>query len=71
LRDDIVARLGAAPIHLPPLRSRVEDSGVLLAHFFLLANPEPKLEQPACRRCACTCPLNVRELKKNRATRRS
>ena len=33
LRDDIVGRLGAAPMHLPPLRSRVEDLGVLTAHF--------------------------------------
>jgi transcriptional regulator with GAF, ATPase, and Fis domain len=29
LRDDIVARLGAAPIHLPPLRNRIEDLGAL------------------------------------------
>ena len=33
LRDDIVGRLGAAPIYLPPLRNRVEDLGVLTAHF--------------------------------------
>ena len=33
LRDDIVARLGAAPIHLPPLRDRIEDIGALTAHF--------------------------------------
>ena len=33
LRDDIVARLGAAPIHLPPLRNRIEDLGALVAHF--------------------------------------
>jgi transcriptional regulator with PAS, ATPase and Fis domain len=33
LRDDIVARLGAAPIHLPPLRDRIEDLGALAAHF--------------------------------------
>jgi transcriptional regulator with PAS, ATPase and Fis domain len=64
LRDDIVARLGAAPIHLPPLRSRVEDLGVLIAHF-LRANPEPKLEQPAFRAlCLHGWPLNVRELEK-------
>jgi transcriptional regulator of acetoin/glycerol metabolism len=64
LRDDIVARLGAAPIHLPPLRSRIEDLGVLIAHF-LRANPEPKLEQPAFRAlCLHGWPLNVRELEK-------
>jgi len=33
LRDDIVARLGAAPIHLPPLRNRIEDLGALVGHF--------------------------------------
>ena len=64
VREDIVARLGAAPIHLPPLRSRVEDLGVLIAHF-LRANPEPKLEQPAFRAlCLHGWPLNVRELEK-------
>src|SRR3954468_14283622 len=64
LRDDIVARLGGAPIHLPPLRSRVEDLGVLIAHF-LRANPEPKLEQPAFRAlCLHGWPVNVRELEK-------
>jgi DNA-binding NtrC family response regulator len=64
LRDDIVARLGAAPIHLPPLRSRIEDLGVLIAHF-LRANPEPKIEQPAFRAlCLHGWPLNVRELEK-------
>jgi transcriptional regulator with PAS, ATPase and Fis domain len=64
LRDDIVARLGAAPIHLPPLRSRIEDLGVLIAHF-LRATPEVRLEQPAFRAlCVHGWPLNVRELEK-------
>ena len=64
LRDDIVARLGAAPIHLPPLRNRIEDLGVLIAHF-LRASPELKLEQPAFRAlCLHGWPLNVRELEK-------
>ncbi len=64
LRDDIVARLGAAPIHLPPLRSRIEDLGALIAHF-LRATPEIKLEQPAFRAlCLHGWPLNVRELEK-------
>jgi transcriptional regulator with PAS, ATPase and Fis domain len=64
LRDDIVARLGAAPIHLPPLRNRVEDLGALVAHF-LRATPGVTFEQPAFR--ALTLhgwPLNVRELEK-------
>jgi DNA-binding NtrC family response regulator len=64
LRDDIVARLGAAPIHLPPLRSRIEDLGALVAHF-LRATPGVKFEQPAFRAlCLHGWPLNVRELEK-------
>jgi DNA-binding NtrC family response regulator len=64
LRDDIVARLGAAPIHLPPLRNRIEDLGALTAHF-LRASPGVKLEQPAFRAlCLHGWPLNVRELEK-------
>jgi transcriptional regulator with PAS, ATPase and Fis domain len=64
LRDDIVARLGAAPIYLPPLRSRLEDLGALIAHF-LRATPGVTLEQPAFRAlCLHAWPLNVRELEK-------
>jgi transcriptional regulator with PAS, ATPase and Fis domain len=64
LRDDIVARLGAAPIHLPPLRNRVEDLGALAAHF-LRGTPSVKFEQPAFRALALYgWPLNVRELEK-------
>jgi transcriptional regulator with PAS, ATPase and Fis domain len=64
LRDDIVARLGAAPIHLPPLRSRLEDLGALIA-YFLRDTPGVTLEQPAFRAlCLHTWPLNVRELEK-------
>jgi DNA-binding NtrC family response regulator len=64
LRDDIVARLGAAPIHLPPLRNRVEDLGALVAHF-LRATPGVTFEQPAFRAlCLHAWPLNVRELEK-------
>ncbi|HEY2728765.1 MAG TPA: sigma 54-interacting transcriptional regulator [Polyangia bacterium] len=64
LRDDIVARLGAAPIHLPPLRDRIEDLGALVAHF-LRATPGVTFEQPAFRAlCLHAWPLNVRELEK-------
>jgi DNA-binding NtrC family response regulator len=64
LRDDMVARLGAAPIHLPALRTRIEDLGALMAHF-LRATPEVKLEQPTFRAlCLHGWPLNVRELEK-------
>jgi len=64
MRDDIVARLGAAPIHLPPLRNRVEDLGALAAHF-LRGTPDVKFDQPAFRALALYgWPLNVRELEK-------
>ena len=64
LRDDMVARLGAAPIHLPALRDRVEDLGALIA-YFLRATPGAKLDQPAFRAlCLHAWPLNVRELEK-------
>ena len=65
LRDDIVGRLGAAPIYLPPLRNRVEDLGVLTAHFLARASSSAKFEQPAFRALALHgWPLNVRELEK-------
>ena len=65
LRDDIVARLGAAPIHLPPLRNRVEDLGALTGHFLGRASSGAKFEQPAFRALALHAwPLNVRELEK-------
>ena len=50
LRDDIVARLGAAPIHLPPLRNRIEDLGALIGHFLAGVPAQgPRFEQPAFR----------------------
>jgi transcriptional regulator with PAS, ATPase and Fis domain len=66
LRDDIVARLGAAPIHLPPLRDRIEDLGALVAHFLRASPPGTvRFEQPAFRAlCLHAWPLNVRELEK-------
>jgi transcriptional regulator with PAS, ATPase and Fis domain len=66
LRDDIVARLGAAPIHLPPLRNRIEDLGALAAHFLSASRaPGGRFEQPAFRALALHgWPLNVRELEK-------
>jgi two-component system NtrC family response regulator len=66
LRDDIVARLGAAPIHLPPLRNRIEDLGALVGHFLAGVPPQgPRFEQPAFRAlCLHAWPLNVRELEK-------
>ena len=66
LRDDIVARLGASPIHLPPLRDRLEDLGALAAHFLATSRVTgARFEQPAFRAlCLHGWPLNVRELEK-------
>ena len=66
LRDDIVARLGAAPIYLPPLRGRIEDIGALAAHFLKAGkHADVTFEQPAFRALALyEWPLNVRELEK-------
>src|SRR5450755_349671 len=66
LRDDIVGRLGAAPIYLPPLHNRIEDLGALIAHFLARASSSGgQFEQPAFRALALhTWPLNVRELEK-------
>jgi DNA-binding NtrC family response regulator len=65
LRDDLLARLGAAPIALPPLRDRPEDIGALAAHFLGEAGGARALEVPAFRAlCLHRWPLNVRELQK-------
>jgi transcriptional regulator with PAS, ATPase and Fis domain len=63
VRDDLLARLGAAPLRLPPLRDRIEDLGALIAHF---APPgAPAFELAAFRALALyRWPLNVRELEK-------
>jgi DNA-binding NtrC family response regulator len=70
LRADLVGRLGAAPVVLPPLRRRREDLGALCRHFLgqLLpgrASAVPGFEGPAFRAlCLHEFPLNVRELEK-------
>jgi len=64
LRDDVIGRLGAAPIHLPPLRNRIEDIGTLAAHF-LRSTATTTFDQPAFRALTMyDWPLNVRELEK-------
>jgi transcriptional regulator with PAS, ATPase and Fis domain len=63
LRDDLLARLGAAPLRLPPLRDRLEDLGALIAHF--AGGTPPPFELAAFRALALyRWPLNVRELEK-------
>lgn len=70
LRDDLLGRLGAAPLWLPPLRERREDLGALIAHF--LAQERKKrggaprgVEARALAALAgAYLPLNVRQLEK-------
>jgi transcriptional regulator with PAS, ATPase and Fis domain len=61
LRSDLLARLGAEPIEIPPLRDRIEDVAALVAHFAGGALGEV---EPAAFRALCLhgWPLNVREL---------
>ncbi|HXU04622.1 MAG TPA: sigma 54-interacting transcriptional regulator [Polyangia bacterium] len=61
VRSDLVGRLGAEPIVIPPLRERPEDIGALVAHF---GGPAfPGMDPPAFRAlCLYAWPRNVREL---------
>ena len=63
VRLDLVARLGAEPMRLPPLREHVEDIGALVGFF--LRRCERRME-PAAFRALCLhhWPGNVRELEK-------
>jgi transcriptional regulator with PAS, ATPase and Fis domain len=63
LRPDLLARLGAEPITLPPLRGHIEDVGVLAAYF--LRGCDRRLAPSAFRLlCLHGWPGNVRELEK-------
>jgi DNA-binding NtrC family response regulator len=65
LRDDLLARLGASPLRLPPLRERIEDLGALVAHFARAAGARPIFALGAFRALVLHgWPLNVRELEK-------
>ncbi len=68
-RSDLYFRLSALPIHLPPLRERMEDIDEL-TRFFIdslsrdLEMPRPKIAPSALRRLhAYSWPGNLRELK--------
>ena len=66
LRSDLLGRLGAAPVLIPPLRERPEDLGALAAHF-LRGTPGGALgfDGVAFRALfTYTWPLNVRGLQK-------
>jgi transcriptional regulator with PAS, ATPase and Fis domain len=63
LRADLVARLGAEPIAILPLRKRPEEILSLVAHF--AAGTLREIEPAAVRAlCLYGWPLNVRELEK-------
>jgi transcriptional regulator with PAS, ATPase and Fis domain len=63
LHGDLVARLGADPIAISPLRKRTEEILSLVAHF---AEGTIREIEPAAVRALCLYgwPLNVRELEK-------
>src|SRR5262245_50619545 len=68
-RRDLYYRLSVFPIELPPLRNRLEDIGLLAAHFLDLAAGRlncPKLpltDQAVERLTAYDWPGNIRELR--------
>jgi transcriptional regulator with PAS, ATPase and Fis domain len=62
LRRDLVARLGAEPVILPPVRERREDLGALAAHF--LGGRRALGVSTFLALCLHNWPLNVRELEK-------
>ncbi len=67
VRRDLLARFGASPVVLPPLRERREDVGTLVRHF--LGQPRgllvSRLETAAfLALCLHDWPQNVRELEK-------
>ncbi|MEO0325204.1 MAG: sigma 54-interacting transcriptional regulator [Myxococcota bacterium] len=64
-RDDLLIRLSDWTLHLPPLRDRVGDAVVLLAHF-LRADGGPTSIEPEAREAVAlyAWPGNVRQLRK-------
>ena len=67
-REDLFYRINVIPIHLPPLRERVEDIPLLAEHFLAkysaqMEKPVRSISQEAQRRLAAYAwPGNVREL---------
>ncbi|MDR0321560.1 MAG: sigma-54 dependent transcriptional regulator [Treponema sp.] len=63
-RRDLFFRLNVIPIHVPPLRERMEDIPLLLCHFLKLMEKEITLEAGTAEILAAhDWPGNVRELK--------
>lgn len=68
LREDLLYRLKVFPLHLPPLRQRGDDVGLLAQHFLALLNKAEgtakAFTRPALQRLhSHGWPGNVRELK--------
>ncbi|MHC4506556.1 MAG: sigma-54-dependent transcriptional regulator [Planctomycetota bacterium] len=67
-REDLYYRLSVVPLHLPPLRERLEDVPLLVEHFlekiaFLLNRGEPSISPAAVAKLqAYHWPGNIREL---------
>ena len=64
-REDLYYRLAVLPLHLPPLRERLDDLPVLVAAFLRRADPERRFEVPQetlGRLSEHDWPGNVREL---------
>ncbi|MFH1090388.1 MAG: sigma 54-interacting transcriptional regulator [Pseudomonadota bacterium] len=68
-RPDLYYRINVVPIHIPPLRERVEDVPLLADHFLFqlatkLNQPVPRISPQAMNKlCRYDWPGNVRELK--------
>jgi two-component system nitrogen regulation response regulator NtrX len=63
-RQDLFFRLNVIPIHIPPLRERLDDVPLLLYHFLKELDVEIALKDDALEALAChDWPGNVRELK--------
>ncbi len=68
-REDLYFRLNVIPIHVPPLRERIEDIGPLIGYFMekfrLPSRPEPKTVSPEALEILSSYrwPGNIRELK--------
>jgi transcriptional regulator with PAS, ATPase and Fis domain len=65
IQEALLGRLGAHPIHLPPLRERIEDLGRLIAHFLGAVGCDRPIETEAFQALFLyRWPHNVRELQK-------
>ena len=64
LRSDLLARLGAEPIRLPPLRDRIEDLGAAVPSTCWARADKPFETMAFQALCLHTWPGNVRELAK-------